>query len=167
MSPFTLRYRLGRLDFMAWILSHMLRSPVGWIVVLFATALRCWVLFRDGLAQSIPLLAWHGTWTLLMVWCAVVTSTVLFSLLQRPAALGLEADFTIHAEGFTSESSLGRSELKWSTIRSIRTSPWHTFLYVGSSQAIILPHRAFPDVTARKAFIEACRGFIASSRAQS
>jgi YcxB-like protein len=166
MSPVTLRYRLGRLDVTAWILSYMLRSPVGWIVVLIATALRCWVLFRDGLAQSIPLLAWHGTLTLLMAWCAFVTSTVLFSLLQRPAALGLEADFTIHAEGFTSESSLGRSELKWSAVRSIRTGPWHTFLYVSSSQAIILPNRAFTDVAARKALVEACRGFIAASRAQ-
>ena len=167
MSPFTLRYRLGRLDIIAWLLSHMLRSPIAWTAVVIATSLRCWVLFRDGLAQSIPLLAWHGAWTLLMAWAGFLTLTILFSQTRRPAGLGIDVDLTTHADGFTSESSLGRGELKWSAIRSLRTGPWHTFLCLDSSQAIIVPNRCFPDVTARKAFIEACRGFIASSRAQS
>lgn len=166
MTPISLKYRLGRLDILAWMLGYLIRSPLSWMVVLIATGLRCWTLFRDGLAQSVPLLAWHGTITLLGAWAGYTLVTCVISLLRRQAGIGLEVDLTAHADGLTSESSLGKTELKWTAIRFLRTGPWHVFLCLSSSQAIIVPNRCFTDAAARKAFVEACRGFIAASRAK-
>jgi hypothetical protein len=166
MTPIALKYRLGRLDVLAWMLGYLLRSPLSWMVVLTVTGLRCWTLFRDGLAQSIPLLAWHGTITLLGAWAGYTFMVCVISLLRRSVGIGLEVDLTAHADGLTSESSLGKTDLKWTAIRFVRTSPWHVFLCLSSSQAIIVPNRCFSDAAARKAFIEACRAFIAASRAQ-
>jgi len=166
MTPIALKYRLGRLDVLAWMLGYLLRSPLSWMVVLTVTGLRCWTLFRDGLAQSIPLLAWHGTITLLGAWIGYTFMVCVISLLRRSVGIGLEVDLTTHADGLTSESSLGKTDLKWTAIRFVRTSPWHVFLCLSSSQAIIVPNRCFSDAAARKAFIEACRAFIAASRAQ-
>ena len=166
MTPITLKYRLGRLDVLAWMLRYLLRSPLSWMVVFIVTGLRCWTLFRDGLAQSVPLLAWHGTITLLGAWAGYTLVTCVISFLRRPVGIGLDVDLTVHADGLTSESSLGKTDLKWAAFRFLRTGPWHVFLCLSSSQAIIVPNRAFADVTARKAFVEACRGFIAASRAK-
>ena len=164
MTPISLKYRLGRLDVLAWLLGYLIRSPLSWTVVLIVTGFRCWTLFRDGLAQSVPLLAWHGTITLLGAWAGYILVTCVISLLRRQAGIGLDADLTAHADGLTSESSLGKTELKWTAIRFLRTGPWHVFLCLSPSQAIIVPNRCFSDVAARKAFVEACRGFIAASR---
>jgi hypothetical protein len=166
MTPVTLKYRLGRLDVLAWTLGYLVRSPLIWVVVLILTSLRCWTLFRDGLAQSVPLLAWHGTITLLGAWAGYALMTCVISLLRRPVGIGLDVDLAAHADGLSSESSLGKTELKWTAFRFLRTGPRHVFLCLSSSQAIIVPNRAFADATARKAFVEACRGFIAASRAK-
>jgi hypothetical protein len=164
MTPIALKYRLGRLDVLAWMLRYLLRSPLSWIVVLIATGLRCWTLFRDGLAQSIPLLAWHGTITLLGAWAGYMLLVCVISLLRRQAGIGLEVDLTMHGNGLTSESALGKTDLKWAAIRFLRTGPWHVFLCLNSSQAIIIPNRCFPDAAARQAFVEACHASIAAAR---
>ena len=167
MTPIALKYRLGRLDTLAWTLGYLVRSPLSWMVVLIITGLRCWTLFRDGLAQSVPLLAWHGTITLLGAWAGYTLMVCVISLLRRPVGIGLDVDLIAQAEGLTSESSLGKTDLKWTAFRFLRTGPWHVFLCLSSSQAIIVPNRCFSDAAARKAFVEACRGSIAAARSAS
>jgi hypothetical protein len=150
------------MDGLAWMGSYLLRSPISWMVVLIVTGLRCWVLFRDGLAQSIPSLAWHGTITLIVAWTGFTLLVCVLSLLRRPVGIGLNVNLTTYTEGLISESSLGKTELKWAAIRFLRTGPWHVFLCLSSSQAIIVPNRCFSDAAARRAFVEACRTSIAA-----
>lgn len=52
MSQPTLRYQLGRIDLLDWLVSYIVRSPFLWAVTVALTGYRCWTLFRDGLAQS-------------------------------------------------------------------------------------------------------------------
>jgi hypothetical protein len=165
MTPKTVRYQLGRWDTLDWLVLHLIRHPFLWVVAVGLTGFRCWTLFRDGYAQSIPLLAFHGSLTFAVVWIGffiVITPLVLF---RRQPGLGRDIEFTVFPEHFVSESSLGRSEIKWAAIRNLRRGWAHTFLCVSSDQAILLPDRAFDDPASRQAFDAYCRERIAAARA--
>lgn len=163
MHPTVIKYQLRRTDRLAWTLGYVVRNPFIWGFVLLLTGLRCWTLFRDGLAQSIPRLILHGTLTAACLFIAYATCVTLLILIVRSAGIGLEVTLELTPEGVRASSSLGSQELRWHAFRRIRRSRAHTFLCISNSQALIIPDRALPDPQVRESFIAECRTRMAAA----
>ena len=166
MSQHTLRYQLGRIDLLDWLVSYIVRSPFLWAVAVSLTGYRCWTLFRDGLAQSVPLLAFHGSLTFFGIWAAFLIVIPVLTFLRPQPALGLDVVFEAHPDHFTTESKLARNEVRWSTIRRIRKGWGHVFLCISANQAVIIPFRCFDQPADRESFVQFCRERMQSATAQ-
>jgi hypothetical protein len=166
MTQPTLRYQLGRIDLLDWLVSYIVRSPFLWAVAVGLSGYRCWTLFRDGLAQSVPLLAFHGSLTFFGIWAAFLVIIPLLTFLRPQPALGIEVVFQAHQDHFTTESQLARNEVRWSTIRRIRNGWGHLFLCISANQAVIIPFRCFTQPADREAFVRLCRERIQSASAR-
>lgn len=129
------------------------------------TGYRCWTLFQDGLAQSVPLLAFHGSLTFFGIWAAFLVVIPLLTFLRPQPALGLDVVFEAHPDHFTTESRLARNEVRWGTIRRIRKGWGHVFLCISANQAVIIPFRCFAQRADRDSFERFCRERIQSASA--
>ncbi len=167
MSQPTLRYQLGRIDLLDWLASYIVRSPFLWAVTVALTGYRCWTLFRDGLAQSVPLLAFHGSLTFFGIWAAFLVTIPILTFLRPQPTLGLDVEFQSYPDLFTTETQLGRNEVRWSSIRRIRKGWGRTFLCLSANQAIIIPHRTFATEAERDAFFRFCQERIQAASAPS
>jgi hypothetical protein len=70
----------------------------------------------------------------------------------------------LHPQTIEAQSQLGASTLYWSAIEKLATTKDHFFLFLSTSNAIIIPKCAFRDDTGYRAFVAAAERYYAAAQ---
>lgn len=61
---------------------------------------------------------------------------------------------TIGSEGLRVVGDTGETSLKWSAVERVACSGTHTYIYLGATSALMIPHCAFANESTRDRFID-------------
>ena len=166
----TISYRNSILDRFGFAAYHLPRQP---LTLLFTIGFFLFVTFdsgvpakmqRDGvgirgvvafvISEVFLVVVIIGFWT-------IITLLTMISSKNKP--MMAQRTLTLGVEFFVSESSYGRSEIRWPTVQKLARTHNHIFMYLNQESAIVIPRRAFESTAQWDTFYETCKRSVESA----
>jgi hypothetical protein len=142
-----------------------LRRTKIWGIVSALVLVLIWPRWGFGLrtlffaAYAMFFLFWYPAYSR---WLLVRNTRKLYEGGQNKGALGNHI-IGLDAEGVTEISEVGESRIAWSGIEKVEENGAYVFLYVGSSQAHVIPKRAFLSQGEAVEFFKLAQAYHAGS----
>jgi hypothetical protein len=87
---------------------------------------------------------------------------VVLTLFNKNPGFYTQHIFAIAPEGFVEETSVNRTEHKWTGVQTVVKRQKYLLIYIGSNQAHVIPRRAFNDQADWDLFCSDCAKFAAA-----
>jgi hypothetical protein len=148
----TLRYRSLRTEI--WRMYWRAWRKKLWVIHVLLAVVAAWICSNNTLPS---IAVWFFVWLPIVVVCLAAFPQIMFKPHERMLQLT--------PEGWSSTIGSKSGSMSWKAIRGVEESPEGLLIVSATGNAMVVPQRAFTDVSHRAAVVTDVKGWFVASRA--
>ncbi|MBB3226043.1 hypothetical protein FHW69_000633 [Luteibacter sp. Sphag1AF] len=148
----TLRYRSSRAEI--WRMYWRVWRKKLWVTHVIAAAGAAWLCSNNTLMS---MAVWFAVWLPIVVACLAAFPQIMFKSQERMLELT--------PDGWSSTIGSRSGSMSWKAIRGLADTPEGLVIVSANGNAMVVPQRAFTDVSHRAAVLADVRRWFTASRA--